>query len=201
VRTLSTLYGDRFGHLLALEPDPANFARLQETIAALSPAARARVDCRQVALGSERSTVHLEATGTAASATSVAPSVGTISVSAETLDALVGEEAPTFVKLDIEGFEVDALQGGRQTIRRHAPILAVCVYHRQDHLWRIPLLLREWRDDYAFFLRPHNEEGWDLVCYAVPRARLTGAGPTSLEREPFIPKTALDAGRRASTAR
>ena len=69
---------------------------------------------------------------------------------------------------------MDALEGARQTIERHAPILAVCVYHRQDHLWRIPLLLRQWRDDYAFFLRPHNEEGWDLVCYAVPRARLIG---------------------------
>jgi len=52
-----------------------------------------------------------------------------------------------------------------------APIVAVCVYHRQDHLWRIPLMLRELSDEYEFFLRPHNEEGWDLVCYAVPRAR------------------------------
>ena len=40
-------------------------------------------------------------------------------------------------------------------------------------LWKIPLLLREWRNDYALFLRPHNEEGWDLVCYAVPRERLS----------------------------
>jgi hypothetical protein len=54
-------------------------------------------------------------------------------------------------------------------------VIAVCVYHTQDHLWRIPLLLKSWRDDYALFLRPHNEEGWDLVCYAVPRARLSGA--------------------------
>jgi hypothetical protein len=52
----------------------------------------------------------------------------------------------------------------------------VCVYHLQNHLWKIPLMLREWRDDYAFFLRPHNEEGWDLVCYAVPRERLTWTG-------------------------
>jgi hypothetical protein len=36
------------------------------------------------------------------------------------------------------------------------------------------LLLSILRDDYALFLRPHNEEGWDLVCYAIPRARLTG---------------------------
>ena len=55
-------------------------------------------------------------------------------------------------------------------------MLAICVYHKQDHLWRIPLLLREWHE-YAFFLRPHNEEGWDLVCYAVPRARLTSNRP------------------------
>ena len=92
---------------------------------------------------------------------------------AEPLDSLLGDARPTFMKFDIEGAEVDALTGARQTIERQAPILAVCVYHQQDHLWRIPLLLREWRDDYALFLRPHNEEGWDLVCYAVPRARLT----------------------------
>ncbi len=173
VRVLSEQYGDRFGHLLALEPDPANFARLQATVAALPPAARGKIDCRQVALGSERRTLHLDATGTAASATSVTGSAGTMAVNAETLDSLVAGAAPTFIKLDIEGFEVDALEGGRRAIQRHGPVLAVCVYHLQDHLWTIPLLLRRWRDDYAFFLRPHNEEGWDLVCYAVPRARLS----------------------------
>jgi FkbM family methyltransferase len=173
LRTLSRLHGDRFGHVLALEPDPANFAKLQATAAGLPPAVRAKIDCRQVAVGSEPTTLYLDATGTAASATTVAPSAGTIAVPADTIDALVDGAAPTFIKLDIEGFEPDALEGARQTIRRHAPVLAVCVYHLQDHLWSIPLLLRKWRDDYALFLRPHNEEGWDLVCYAVPRARLS----------------------------
>ena len=177
IRTVTTKYGDRFGHILALEPDPVNFAKLQAEVAALPPASRAKIDCRQVAVGSRRATLHLDATGTAASATSAVASAGTIAVEADTIDALVAGAAPTFLKLDIEGFEIDALEGGRGTIRQYGPVLAVCVYHRQDHLWRIPLLLREWRDDYAFFLRPHNEEGWDLVCYAVPRARLTtGAG-------------------------
>ena len=174
VRMLSATYGSRFGHVLAVEPDPANFIRLQETVAALPAAARGKVDCRQVALGSERRTLHLDATGTAASATSDAPSAGTIAVSAETLDSLVEGSRVTFIKLDIEGFEVDALKGARRTIERHGPVLAVCVYHRQDHLWSIPLLLSSLRGDYAFFLRPHNEEGWDLVCYAVPRGRLKG---------------------------
>jgi FkbM family methyltransferase len=177
VRMLAAVHGDRFGHLLAVEPDPASFIRLRETAAALSPAARVKVDCRQVALGSERRALYLDATGTAASAASLAPSTDTIAVSGETLDSLVEGARPTFIKLDIEGFEVDALEGARKTIERDAPALAVCVYHKQDHLWRIPLLLRELRDDYAFFLRPHNEEGWDLVCYAVPRVRLMGGVP------------------------
>ena len=176
VRTVSRLHGDRFGHMLAVEPDPANFERLLATAAALPPAVRAKLDCRQIALASRHGTLHLDATGTASSTTSAAASAAAIAVPAETLDALVAGAAPTFVKLDIEGAEIDALEGARATIDRHAPVLAVCVYHLQNHLWRIPLLLRGWRRDYAFFLRPHNEEGWDLVCYAVPRARLTGTG-------------------------
>ena len=172
IRMLSMLHGERFAHVLAVEPDPANFAQLQATVAALPHPTREKVDCRQLALASSRATLHLAATGTAASATSDAASAGAIAVSAEPLDALVAGERPTFIKLDIEGAEIDALEGARGTILNHAPVLAVCVYHRQDHLWRIPLLLRRWRDDYSLFLRPHNEEGWDLVCYAVPRARL-----------------------------
>jgi FkbM family methyltransferase len=173
VRALSTIHGNRFGHLLAVEPDPANFAKLTAVVNELPPEVRARVECRQAALGAEARTLYIDPTGTAASATSTEASAGTVAVQAETIDALVGRNRPTFIKLDIEGFEIDALRGARETIRQHGPVLAVCVYHLQDHLWKIPLMLRGWRDDYALFLRPHNEEGWDLVCYAVPRSRLT----------------------------
>ena len=174
VRALSEIHGNRFAHLLAVEPDPANFAKLSAVVAALPPEIQSRVDCRQAAVGAEARTLYLDATGTASSATSTEASAQSIAVRSETIDTLVGDQRPTFIKLDIEGFEIDALHGARETIRRHAPTLAVCVYHLQDHLWKIPLMLRAWRDDYAFFLRPHNEEGWDLVCYAVPRERLTG---------------------------
>lgn len=173
VRALSAVHGNRFGHLLAVEPDPVNYEKLTAAVDALPPGVRGRVDCRQAALGSEPRTLHLEATGTAASAASIEAGAGTVAVQAETIDTLTAGQRPTFIKLDIEGFEIEALRGGRETIQRHGPVIAVCVYHLQDHLWKIPLLLRGWRDDYALFLRPHNEEGWDLVCYAVPRARLS----------------------------
>jgi FkbM family methyltransferase len=172
IRMMTQLYGDRFAHVLALEPDPANFAKLEDTVNALPPGSRAKIACRALALASTPGTLHLEPTGTAASAVNASGSAGTVPVSAEPLDALLAGAVPTLIKLDIEGAEIDALLGARSAIAGSAPVVAVCVYHRQDHLWRIPLLLREYRDDYAFFLRPHNEEGWDLVCYAVPRGRL-----------------------------
>jgi hypothetical protein len=74
--------------------------------------------------------------------------------------------------MDIEGGEIEALQGAAGVLREHCPLLAISVYHCQDHLWRIPLLIKSLQDRYHFFLRPHDEELWDLVCYAVPEQRM-----------------------------
>ncbi len=171
------LHGGRFAQVLALEPDPANFAKLEAAVGLLPAAIRAKIECQPVALAGASGTLYLDATGDASSSTTIVSNARTVAVPAEPLDALLGSAVPTYIKLDIEGAEPDALLGAQSTIRTHAPVVAVCVYHRQDHLWTIPLMLRDWRDDYAFFLRPHNEEGWDLVCYAVPRARLGARRP------------------------
>lgn len=174
IRTIRRLHDSQFSSILALEPDPVNFAALVASADTLPPALRQRVDCRQVALSDRRGTLYVEATGTLSSAAGAESAPDRVAVAAERLDDLVEGRRVTFIKLDIEGAEIAALHGARRTIAADAPVLAVCVYHLQNHLWRIPLLLRQWRGDYALFLRPHNEEGWDLVCYAVPRARLSG---------------------------
>jgi hypothetical protein len=57
--------------------------------------------------------------------------------------------------------------GAATLIATRAPVLAICVYHAQDHLWRVPTALHELCPEYRFTLRPHNEAGWDLVLYAV----------------------------------
>ena len=89
-----------------------------------------------------------------------------------TLDeALVGC-SPTYIKMDIEGSELDAIAGARAVVESSLPVLAICVYHQHDHLWRIPAAIRDISDRYRFYLRPHMLEAWDLVCYAVPPHRL-----------------------------
>ena len=78
----------------------------------------------------------------------------------------------TFIKMDIEGAELDALEGASDIIKNNSPVLAVSVYHQIDHLWRILSLINDIKDDYAFFFRPHAAGGWDYILYAVPQNRL-----------------------------
>jgi FkbM family methyltransferase len=85
------------------------------------------------------------------------------------LDNILPEFAPTFLKLDIEGSEKEALQGASQLIRRFRPTLAICIYHKPEDLWEIPLWLHNLVPDYDFSIRYHGFNGFDIVLYAHPR--------------------------------
>ena len=85
------------------------------------------------------------------------------------LDETLACERPTYIKMDIEGAEMDALAGAAATLARHAPTLAICSYHVQDHLWRVPGRINELMPDARLLLRTHCVDGFDLVCYAIPR--------------------------------
>lgn len=162
--------GEAFGGVVAFEPDPANFGRLREWVEGLAPVLQRKIRLHESAVGARRGAVAFSALGNEASFVGS----GSIEVASVTIDEALGSAAPTYIKMDTEGSEPDALAGARTTIARHTPALAICCYHRQDHLWRIPELIRSAADGYRFFLRPHLLEVWDLVCYAVPSARLGG---------------------------
>lgn len=79
---------------------------------------------------------------------------------------------PTYIKMDIEGAELEAIWGARKLIKEHSPVLAICAYHTSDHLWQLPLLIHAINPDYKLFLRRYAEGAWELVWYAVPIRRL-----------------------------
>jgi hypothetical protein len=97
---------------------------------------------------------------------------GNVVVECIPIDDLAPAADPTFIKMDIEGAELDALAGARRSIQTHRPILSISVYHKQDDLWRIPLFIHTLVEDYRLFLRPHEVDGKELVCYAAPANRL-----------------------------
>ncbi len=76
-------------------------------------------------------------------------------------------EKVDMVKMDIEGFEYKALLGARRVIQRDHPILAICVYHKQEDIWEIPKLIHSICSEYKFYLRHYSLFQNETVLYAI----------------------------------
>ena len=163
----------QFRHIYLFEPDPANLRLLAARIATYPSEIAARIVVLPYAVGGENGAVRFSANGDAGSKVDAAG--GTLELECRTLDtALKGALSPSLIKMDIEGAEVRAIPGGAGIISRCRPVLAVCAYHRCDHLWILPKLLRQVLPEARIFLRRYAEECWETVYYAVPPERLTG---------------------------
>lgn len=82
------------------------------------------------------------------------------------LDEILDNERITFIKMDIEGAEYDALKGAEKIIREQKPRLAISVYHHPNHIVEIPELLLKFRSDYRFYLRHYSLLSNEVVLYA-----------------------------------
>lgn len=81
----------------------------------------------------------------------------------------IKEIKPTLIKLDIEGAELEALKGMRETIALHEPKLAIAVYHNARDFWEIPEYILSLKGDYKLYVR-HYTEGWaETIMFFVPK--------------------------------
>jgi len=88
-------------------------------------------------------------------------------IDVKTLDAVIEENKATFIKMDIEGSELQALQGAVKTIKISRPRLAISVYHKRKDIWDIPVFLLGIHPDYKFYLRTYSFTGNDTILYAI----------------------------------
>ena len=91
----------------------------------------------------------------------------TITAKTVRLDDVLMDKKVTLLKMDIEGAEKAALEGAAHIIKTQKPKLAVCVYHRIEDLWQIPIMLKSWVPEYSISIR-HHAKWWvaETVCYA-----------------------------------
>lgn len=150
LRDLLALTGDRIGAYYALEPDPANFERLERFTARLPEELRERVKLSPCAVWSGEGSVSLYALHGPGSF--AAPYGGT-QAAAITIDRLLDGRRATAVKMNIEGSELPALEGAAETIRRWRPRLMIAGYHKTWDFWRVPELMLE--AGYEVYLRSY----------------------------------------------
>ncbi|MDR0992867.1 MAG: FkbM family methyltransferase [Ruminococcus sp.] len=82
------------------------------------------------------------------------------------LDAFFADkEKPTFIKMDIEGSEIQAILGAKTLIQTYKPKLAICLYHKPEDMIEIPRLIKEILPEYKFLLKQHRDIGSETVLY------------------------------------
>jgi len=152
--------------IFALEPDPENFQKLKERVLAskwqeiecLNYGAWDTVDTLSFFTGLD--------CGSTTSATNRDGAMKTTTIQTETIDRIVGESKVSFIKMDVEGAEMNALKGAASTIKRDRPLLAISVYHKKEDIFSIPQYLKHLVPDYRLYLRHYTDTAADTVLYA-----------------------------------
>lgn len=144
--------------VFAFEPDAINFKRCKET---LDKYANVKLYPYAVSDTNDIKYIHSEGEKSQVSED------GEQKTEVVTLDKLIGNKQISFLKVDVEGAELEVLQGAEQIIRQQHPKCAVCVYHKRQDIWTVPKLLLELYPGYKFYLRHYSVGITDTVLYAV----------------------------------
>jgi FkbM family methyltransferase len=73
-----------------------------------------------------------------------------------------------FIKMDIEGAELEALNGGINTIQHYKPKLAISIYHNMHDFWMIPEWIEKLGLGYRFYIRHFTIHSEETVLFAIP---------------------------------
>lgn len=135
---------NQYGSILAVEPDPGSFKKLQQFTSALP-----RCQCIQAVMTNTPGNVLFQAGRGRGSSTGKAG----IPIQAESLDHLLQHKPISFLNIDVEGNESLVLAGAKHTINTWRPKILLSAYHRSEDLFMLPLQIQKIRSDYRVYLR------------------------------------------------
>jgi len=159
IRLFKEVTSDKFKRIISFEPSTTIFKTLKKTFYN-----DYRIIPTNACLFSENTTLLFDDTEERGSAISISRGKKCQAVN---IDSIPYADDITFIKLNIEGAEPDAISGAARTIRERKPGLAVAVYHRPDHLWSLAKHIRRINSDYRLYLRQHDGGIIETVLYAI----------------------------------
>ena len=95
---------------------------------------------------------------------------GTQSVRVNTIDNLI-KEPIDYIKLDIEGAELLAIEGARESILNYHPVLAICIYHKAEDWYKVAQNVLAIEPRYKLYLRHYMEGIFESVLYFIPTSQ------------------------------
>ncbi|MCI9541657.1 MAG: FkbM family methyltransferase [Lachnospiraceae bacterium] len=149
---------NRGGYLYAWEPDPNNQEKCRKALE------NKEIAYQMIPKGlwSEYAEMSFKSNGGSSSITED----GDVHIIADCIDRCI--DAPvTFIKMDIEGAEYQAILGAKNIINKYKPKLAICVYHKPEDIWELPWLIHKINPEYKFYLRHYSFGDVETVLYAL----------------------------------
>ncbi|MFZ5502772.1 MAG: FkbM family methyltransferase [Pseudomonadota bacterium] len=157
------------GKVYSFEFLPENLAIFERNIS-LNPELQPRINLVKMPLWSKSGEqLFVEARGPATRVVASTRMPDAIRIETLAIDDLVRREnleRVDFIKMDIEGAELESLRGAENTIRQFRPRLAICVYHKLNDFWEIPQYLDSLGLGYRFSLRHFTIHAEETVLFA-----------------------------------
>jgi FkbM family methyltransferase len=149
-----------FSSATAVEPERHSYKKLTECAESLT----IPVTCVNALISDECGTAQMTASrgrGTRAAAVNTGREIAKVTVDSFEDSAIAG-----FIKFDVEGSEIQAIEGAKSTITNLKPQMKIACYHKSADLFEIPEKVFAIRDDYRLFMR-HTPciPGWDVYYY------------------------------------
>ena len=146
--------------IIAVEPDKRNMRKLKENTCLIN-----NIEYVQAFVSNKEGTA--DVSKNIGRGTSLDKEGGS-EVRTVTIDSLVKSRDTAFIKFDVEGAELDAIEGGAQTIKDFKPAMNIACYHRSEDLIEIPLKVLKLNPEYKVYMR-HTPSipAWDTYFYFV----------------------------------
>ena len=143
---------DKFGGYYGIEPDITNYLKLEKKVKSYDNSMQTRMHIVNAAAWNiDASTPFFVLNGPGTFQADIGPDrVRTIKI-----DTFLRGEKATYIKMNIEGSEIPALEGGQSTISNFKPRLAIMGYHKTSDLWEVPIIMKQMRSDYEIRLRSY----------------------------------------------
>ena len=159
--------GVTFNKIIAFEPDINNYKELSENLSYLKDNYNI-LEIFSFPVGTSN-TIELALFNENSDASSNYSLSGKISIPIISIDKIIMGFKPTYIKMDIEGFEINTILGLKRTISKYRPSLAIAVYHLPSDLYKIPLFVNENFENYDLYLRVYGSHCMDTILYAIPK--------------------------------
>ena len=154
---------NQFEKYFGMEPDPVNYEKLKEYICSLPSNIQDKLFITKKAAWKDNQGIPFYALHGPGSFTA---DIGNVNAETIEIDDLLEGTRASYIKMNIEGSEKEAILGAKHTIKDYKPRLAIAGYHRTDDFWKIPLMIKEYREDYKIYLRSYMNH-ISFVYYAV----------------------------------